>query len=409
MEDLLDALLFGDDLSAEDRSSIQDRLDEDPDLVAAWDHWRAARQQIRAELQERLPDRRLLVLYVLEEAGDEEALTAREQDALDEARDDIRRALDATPALEQVVERIREERADFQEVWATHIEEEGDLLDDGEDTSTADTSEDAPTGRTDRAARPPRSRGEEEASTRRWSRRLAVAFTIVALAAVAFLFWPQGGPTTTTVTVADGSVQIKSLGDGSTVRLVGPATLSYPDEDEPARRVTLTDGRAFFDVQPRTDASFVVETPTATATVLGTQFGVTTRADTTDVVLATGSVRVKSNEAATEEGIVLEPGQRSWVARGVQPAAPAPVDLTTALDWTGLFVFRSAPLNTIADRLQERYDAQVVVAPPLKDETVTGTFERQQPVEEVLNTLAATLGAEVQREGDNHYRLVPAP
>lgn len=418
MEDLFDELLFGDDLSPEARSSIRDRFDEDPDLAAAWAHWCEARRQIRAELQERLPDRQLLVLYVLDEDGEDEALTARERAALDDARDDIARALDAIPALEQVVERIREERADFDEVWATHVEG-GDALADAsvgdvsaeeraslDEAAPPDTA--ASPDRPDRAARPPRSR-EEEAPARRWSRRLAVAFTVVALAAVAFLFLPQGGPSTTTVTVADGSVQVETLADGSTVRLVGPATLSHPTGDAPARRVTLEDGRAFFDVPPREDASFVVQTPTATATVLGTQFGVTTQADTTDVVLATGSVRVNSKDTDDAESVVLEPGQRSRVTRGTAPAAPAPADLTAALDWTGLFVFRSVPLDTIAEHLQARYDAQVAVAAPLRRDTVTGTFDRQQPVEEVLNTLAATLGAEVREEGDNRYRLVPTP
>ncbi len=405
MQDLYDALLFGTDLSPEDRSSIRDRFADDPDLATAWAHWREARRRIREEMGERLPDRRLLVLYVLDQEGEDEALTAREREALDQARDDIARAIDTTPAFKQIVERIREERADFDEVWATHAAEDNVLAEDVS-PSEATASERDPTGRMDRAARPPQS--QEGAPARRWSRRLAVAFTIVAIAAVAFLFWPQS-PSTTTVTVADGSVQVETLEDGSTVRLVGPATLSYPTEETQSRHVTLEEGRAFFDVQPRTDASFVVETATATATVLGTQFGVTTEPDTTNVVLATGSVRVAAKEGPDKENVVLEPGQRSWVTRSDAPAAPTPVDLTDALDWTGLFIFRSTPLHTIVERLERRYDVQLAVAPSLAQETVTGTFERGQSIEEVLRTLAATLGAEVQQEDDDQYRLVSAP
>jgi ferric-dicitrate binding protein FerR (iron transport regulator) len=363
------------------------------------------RERIRDRLQEHLSDRRLLVLHVLEQEGDDEALTARERAALEEARDDIAQAIDAIPALEQVVERIREERADFNEVWAMHVGEE-DLLTDEADETTPDRAQRDPTDRIDRDARPPRSR--EEAPARRWSRRLAVAAILAGLAVVAVLFWPQGD-STNTVTVADGSVQVEELGDGSTVRLVGPATLSYPtgEAETPPRRATLTNGRAFFDVQHRTKASFVVETPTATTTVLGTQFGVTTQADTTEVVLATGSVRVEDPDGTSE--VVLEPGQHSRVAKGEGPTSPRPVDLTGALDWTGLFVFRSMPLDTIAERLNRHYDANITVAASLADEAVTGTFEREQPVKEVLATLAATLGAEVQTDGDDQYRLVPAP
>jgi ferric-dicitrate binding protein FerR (iron transport regulator) len=404
MEDLLDTLLFDRDLSPEDRSSIRARFDEDPDLAAAWAHWCAVRRRLRDRLETHLSDRRLLVLYVLDQEGATEALTARERTALDEARDDIAQAIEALPALEQVVERIRAEQADFEALWARHVDED-DVL-PGKDETTTDSSQ--PTSGA-RADRPPRSRSDRDASSRRWTRRAAVAALIVGLAAVAVLFWPQG-PSTTTTTVADGAVQVKDLGQGSTVRLVGPATLSYPaaDASAPVHRVTLEEGRAYFDVQPRDDASFVVETPTATATVLGTQFGVTTRADTTEVVLATGRVRVDDPDGTGDDGVVLSPGQHSLVAAGEGPTPPKSVDLTGALEWTGLFVFRSMPLDTIAERLSRRYDVQIAVAEPLADEPVTGTFEREQPVGEVLGALAATLGAEVRQDGDKRYRLVPS-
>jgi ferric-dicitrate binding protein FerR (iron transport regulator) len=399
MEDLLDALLLDRDLSPEDRSAIRDRLDDDPDLATAWAHWCAVRRRLRGRLEEHVSDRRLLVLYVLEQEGAAAALTDHEQAALDGCRDDIERAIDALPALEQVVERIQEEQADFEEAWATHIDETG-----AQPSRTDEDASQAGDRRTDRAPRPPSS--QDPSSTQRWTRRLAVAAMVVGLAVVGVLLWPQG-PSTTTVTVAAGNVEVTPLGDGSSMRLVGPATATYPTAEAPARRVTLTEGRAYFDVQPRTDASFVVETPTATATVLGTQFGVTTRADTTEVVLASGSVRVDDTDDAADDGVVLEPGQRSWVAPGTAPATPEPVDLTGALEWTGLFIFRSLPLDTIADRLSHRYDAQITVAAALADEPVTATFEREQPVDEVLRALAATLGAEVQTDGDGQYRLVP--
>jgi ferric-dicitrate binding protein FerR (iron transport regulator) len=402
MEDLLDALLFDPDPAPERREKLEARLDDDPDLAAAWAQWRRVRTHLRERLDERLSDRRLLVLYVLTEAGHTEALTDEEHAALAAARDDIERALDHHPALEDVAERIREECADFEAAWAAHAEPLGAPAD--AQPASREPGEQA-TERVDRAPRSPRSR---DASTRtRWTRRLALAVLVAGVAVLTLLFWP-GGPSTTTVTVADGSTRTVPLADGSTVRLVGAARLSYPaswPEDGP-RRVSLREGRAFFDVPRRPDgASFVVETPTATTTVLGTQFGVRVAADTTEVVLASGSVQV---DGATDEPVVLEPGQRSWVAASGAPAAPTPTDLTEALEWTGLFVFRAAPLSSIADRLGRHYDAQITVADALADEPITGTFEREQPVRQVLDALAATLGAEVRRDGEQ-YRLVPRP
>lgn len=63
------------------------------------------------------------------------------------------------------------------------------------------------------------------------------------------------------------------------------------------------------------------------------------------------------------------------------------------------------PVEAIAQRLNAHYDVTISVAPALAEEPVTGTFERDQPVDQVLEALAATLGATVQRDGDT-YRVV---
>lgn len=396
MADLLDTLLFDDEPSAEERAALEERLEDDAALATAWAHWTRARAHLRERLEERISDRRLLVLYVLAEEGDEAALTDSERAALDAARDDLVRAVDKSPALQQIVERIREERADFEAVWAEYG------LDSG---VGADAAAEASESASDRASRAPRAR--ERSTAARWSRRFALASLVIGMAVGAFLLWPQDS--STTVTVEDGTTRVVDLGGGTTARLVGDATLTYnPKSSDQKQRVTLRNGRAFFDVTPRTDgASFVVETPTATATVLGTQFGVTTNADTTQVVLASGEVRVGAAQENEASSVVLTSGQKSWVAKGGAPASPTPTDLTTALDWTGLFLFRSVPMGTIADRLERHYDVEVTVADALADEPITGTFERSQPVQEVLNALGTTLGAEVQRR-DAAYHLVPA-
>jgi hypothetical protein len=103
---------------------------------------------------------------------------------------------------------------------------------------------------------------------------------------------------------------------------------------------------------------------------------------------------------------VLAPGERSTVRSGDAPTPPAPVDLTATLDWTGLFVFRAVPTRAIAERLRDHYGASISVAPALADEPVTGTFERNRSVEQVLSTIARTLGADVRTEGEA-YRLEP--
>jgi len=344
MEALYDALLFHEDTPSED---IRVRLEENPDLERAWIHWRAVRSRLRRRLQEHLPERRLLVLYALEEAGHEAALTAEEREALTAARGDIEHALDLVPVLERVVERIQEERDAFETTWAEQT--------DGLSSADRSTSEESPSDSRvhEREQRAPRSPSRHAGrGLRRWMPRLALAVVLAGIAGLSVYFWPSA-PSTTTVEVAAEETRVVDLGDGSRIRVVGAATLTHPTNMSrvEVRRVTLERGRAFFDVQRRTDgASFVVETPTARTSVLGTQFGVTTGADTTAVVLADGRVRVGTKAESSTESVVLEPGQRSRVVQGELPSTPTSIDVSRALEWTGLFVFRSTPRGTVAER-----------------------------------------------------------
>lgn len=399
MEDLYESLLFDEELSPEQWEDFQQRMEEDPELARAWTGWTQVRNRLRDRLQEHLTDRRLLVLYALERAGYESALTVEERRALEASRDRLARAIEAIPALEQVVERIQDERADFEALWGQHME-----TDDAEAPSSSASSREF---RSDRSPRPSRSR--ENRRRRPWARRLALAFLLVGVGVLAVLFWPQK-TSRTTVEVGDDEQKVVELEDGSTVRLSGAATLSYsPDALTSDRRhVTLEQGRAFFEVVPLDEeTSFVVETPTARTTVVGTQFGVSTGADSTEVVLASGRVQVGTSDEADSETVALSPGERSLVEDGHPPTSPTPVDLTSALEWSGLFVFRSVSLDDITQRLSHHYDVSIAVAAGLQGERVTGTFDREQPVDQVLDALATTLGAEVRQDGRTYRLVVP--
>jgi len=397
MDDLYGPLLFEEERSPEQREALREQLADDPELVEAWTRWRRIRTQLRERLQEQLPSRRLLVLYALEQEGHADALTAAEREALDAARSDIAEAIETIPALSRVVERIQDERAEFEAVWEQH---QGDAVGGGA------TDRQSPAEREERAPRrSARSRGET--ARRQWAWRLTVAALLVGAAVLALFYGPQEA-SLKTVTVGADQQRVVEFDDGSTARLVGTTALSYDPGLAAAetRHVTLKRGRAYFDVVSRADAPFVVTTPAARTEVLGTQFGVTTGSDTTEVVLVEGEVRVGASDEEAGS-VVLKPGERSTVRNGRAPSPPAPADLTTTLDWTGLFVFRSTPTRVIAQRLSAYYDVSITVAPALNDEPVTGDFERDQSVEQVLNTIARTLGAEVRAENGT-YRLTPA-
>jgi len=391
MEELRTDIVFFEELTPERRAEVRAAIGDDPELVRTFVRWRQVRAALRERIDARVPDRQLLVLYALDDAGHGDVLDADERAALEDARASIEAALAQHPGLGDVVERIQDDQTAFESAWSAHTAAAG-----------APSREPA---RADRAPRP--SYAQRAASTRRrWGWR-AAALAVVALIAMVSVMVFSGEDRRTVVATGETDVQQVSLPDGSTVRLMAQSRLEYDRPDAAAsfdRTVTLSEGRAFFDVAGASQR-FVVETPTARTTALGTSFGVQVRGQETEVVLASGRVQVASRTDATQ-AVTLQPGQTSRVGSNAAPSTPSSVDVADALAWTGLFVFRDAPVPVIAERLTQHYQAEVSVAPVLRDQAVTGTFERTRPLDEIVRTIAATLGAQVERT-DAGYRIAP--
>ncbi|PEN09331.1 iron dicitrate transport regulator FecR [Longimonas halophila] len=397
MDRLFEAVLFYDDLPDERQSDVRRQLAEHPDLRDTLVQWMQVRTAIRRELEADVPRRELLVLYALDESGMTNALNADEQAALNEARPALEEALAAHPGLRDVVARIQEEHADFNAVWDAEVGASHNASANNTLTEEA-LRHDAP----DRAA--------DDYS---WALRLAAGVALI-LVAVSVAFLLPSSPDSTTVDVGAGEAETITLADGSSVRLSGVTRFTYPEEvpdDDAPYVVSIQTGKAFFDVTPRAERTFVVETPTATAEVLGTQFGVDTAPNHTDITLAEGALRVGAPDAPNTARHELAPGQATRVARDQAPTPPQDVNVNDALAWTGLFLFQQTPVERIAASLSTAYDVSITVDSDLAQEPVTGTFEREQPVDDVLDALAATLGASVERSASTPttYRLVATP
>lgn len=398
MEDWYTDIIFFEALTPERRKAIRAAMSEDPELTRSFVRWRQVRAAVRSQIAACVPDRQLLVLYALDEAGQGGVLSGEERAALAEVRHDIEAAIEAHPGLGDVVERIQEEQRVFDAVWEAHVAQQPAPARDAMPARPDRT-------RQDRDPRP--ARAQRTASVyRQWGGRIAAAALVVAAAVLSVMLLSEDNGQTVVAT-GEGDVRAVALGDGSTVRLMANSRLAYtlPDANEPFdRTVTLDAGRAFFDVATAS-RRFVVETPTARTIVLGTSFGVQVRSGETQVVLASGRVTVAARDD-TARAVTLQPGQASRVASDATPTAPASVDITDALDWTGLFIFRETPISTIVERLARHYQTTVTVAPALQDQAVTGTFERQRALAPILETIATTLEARVERTDDG-YRIQP--
>ena len=337
MPDRFDDLLLYDQLDPDVRRALwQDVADDEGDLAAALCRWRAVCERVRHAFAADLPPCRLLVAYALEQDDRRALLSADEQAALDAGRDDLEAARAAHPALDIVIARIQEERADFDAAWAeAGLDERAWTRRPGRtrraceawgpwavETTRPSAARAGGTAAPRRAERPARrdrapqpAAATRRAATARTLRTWAgVGLAVALLAAAVALFWPQGGAAPTTFATADGETRVLDLPDGSSVRLLPASRLAFvPDADAFDRTATLERGRAFFDVAHDPAAPFVVTTPTAQTTVLGTQFGLRL---TTGATGASGS-GAPSDAPATARArrSCLPPGACRWPAR----------------------------------------------------------------------------------------------
>ncbi len=369
-----------DELSSDERDRVVKRLKSDDDFRREYLAWTQVATLVREEQDQVLGDTEVLVAYALETER-ESLLSETERTEVAAARTRLDAAAQNRPAVADIIARIRQDADLFDEVWQGSTRRSRAI---------------------DRGARP--HRAHFSAARIGW-RVAALAATVVFVGILLFIAQRDSGKIS--IEVADGAIEEVSMRDGTNIRLVGPATLSYVTSESVARPgVVELAGGGYFDVVGG-GVPFVIRTATARISVLGTNFGVRAYPEATDVVLASGRLSVSS--LTDDTGMILESGFASTVVAGQPPSPPQAVDLTDALSWAGLFVFRGTTVAEIADRLSEHHMLNIAVGLDLGPQLVSGTFDRNREIQEVLDVLASSLGASVVPTDDGFLLTATHP
>jgi ferric-dicitrate binding protein FerR (iron transport regulator) len=382
MRDVYEAILYYDEIDADERAALGRQLEAHPELCRLFDRWNGLRMEIRDSFDRRIPDRSILVLQALSEEGI--GLEPAEKSRLDGARASLEEAFAAHPGLRDVVDQLRAACREFDQLWNEHW---------------------APVP-SDRA---PLSRS---ATRGRWVRqKMAAAGTVLALSVVlAVIVWRREH--VVVVRTEGGETEEVALADGSTVRLDERSRLSYRvlDGARTVRTVSLR-GKAFFHIAPDQHA-FEVLTPSARTRAMGTSFGVEADLTETRVILASGQVSVSSRRWG-HPPVTLRPGEMSRIQGWRPPSPPATVpDMAGTLSWSGYLVFHDTPLDEVADHLSRTYGTAVIVAPSLAAERFTATLSPDSlTIDQAMALLAVAFDADVRIEEGSRLltRERPAP
>jgi len=172
-----------------------------------------------------------------------------------------------------------------------------------------------------------------------------------------------------------------ALPDGSHVSMDSDTALKVR-YTETERALTLTRGRARFDVAHDVKRPFTVTAGTETVVAVGTSFDVEKLDTTVLVTLIQGQVVVKQQEdAAPARGpakdkapVSLTQGQQLVAARHAKPTVQS-ADLQVAAAWeAGHLVFHDEPLGAVVARVNRYTEHAVSVDPAASDIRISGVF-----------------------------------
>jgi transmembrane sensor len=236
---------------------------------------------------------------------------------------------------------------------------------------------------------------------RQWMTRaevLAAAAAIILVAGV-FLFDQVRGVLRNgrqvTYSTSVGQRDSVRLEDGSLI-LLGPATRVAVR----GREVDLT-GEAFFRVVHDDELPFIVRAGGSVIRDVGTEFAVHT-----DDATATIRVVVQEGSVALSRGadsVMLQKGDVGRVAEGRMESLRGGATAEDFAWMHGELVFRDTPISTVISDLRRWYGVEVRVADTaLLQRRFTGMFTTE-PRERVLDVIAMTLPARVERRGDTAY------
>lgn len=195
----------------------------------------------------------------------------------------------------------------------------------------------------------------------------------------------EGGPQTI---VFEGTGEVITLPDGSTVRLDEGAALEYRADFLDKREVTLW-GTAFFSVAKRDGKSFEVLHEGMTIRVLGTEFYVCDKVEATEITLCSGSVEVIYPGVST----MLKPHQRLIADLDGDPHSVVELsDAEVARLQFGKLQLRGAPLSEALRETCEFFGCEVEVGTVGESEPIWMELRADNSIEEALFVMQAVSG-----------------
>ncbi|MEQ9438712.1 MAG: FecR domain-containing protein [Cyclobacteriaceae bacterium] len=205
-----------------------------------------------------------------------------------------------------------------------------------------------------------------------------------------------------TYTTAYGETLNVVLPDSSLVTLNANSSLSFEEDwgqSDKAREIGLK-GEGFFDVSHQNGRKFIVRTEGASIEVLGTEFNVSERRGTTEVVLNSGKVAFYLKD----EKVMMNPGEQVIYSSELKKYEKKIVNPEAHTSWrNNLLTFDDTPLSEIAQLLQDNYGYEVSIEnKEIGDKLFNGTVGTTQ-IDLLLSAIAEAHRINITKENGTVY------
>jgi transmembrane sensor len=230
--------------------------------------------------------------------------------------------------------------------------------------------------------------------------RMAAVFVLLLVATVTYYFI-QPQQNFKTYHTGFGEIRTITLPDHSSVKLNANSRLKILNNwaSGDAREVML-EGEAFFSVtHTENNQKFIVHSNDLEVEVLGTEFNVNSRNETTRVVLASGKVKLSLKADKGKENLIMAPGELVEYTQGGLKKEKVNPQLHTS--WrNNKLIFEKAPVHEVIQLLKDNHGLEVVLEDTgLQDQTFTATLPADD-VGVLLKALSKSFELDLMREGD---------
>lgn len=187
------------------------------------------------------------------------------------------------------------------------------------------------------------------------------------------------------------------LPDGTKIWLNAASSITYPTAFSGHKRTVSVTGEVYFEVAHDIKKPFLVKTPTATVTVLGTHFNVNTYSDEPGMktTLLEGKVKITQNK----ESKLLEPGEQANVDPKGGITILKDINEAKVMGWKdGKFVLDKVDVHTLMRQLARWYDLEIIYKGEITQH-FWGTVSQEMTAAQLFQMLESTGAAHFKLEG----------